>query len=99
MQQFCQGDLVSVEATVRYDTDDDANLFIRVGSYDVVADRSAATLIRPCLKIGQEVIADRENATIIAVHEQTAWIHCAGSGHRLVHITDLKRKEAEEPTP
>lgn len=97
MQQFRKGDIVSVEGMVAYHSDDADIIHVNIGHATALVPHGSLTLVRPNVQPEDKVFIDREEAVVIAVHEQTAWVKCDGSGHRFAHITDLKRKEAGEP--
>ena len=98
MQHFRKGDVVSVEGTIRFDPTD-GRAYLDVAGNTVVMETEPLVLVRPFLQAGDPVVHGQEDAAVIAVHEQSVWIKATGSGNRIVHITDLKRKEAEELTP
>jgi hypothetical protein len=98
MQKFRKGDVVSVEGTVRFDPTD-GRAYLDVAGNTVVMETEPLVLVRPFLEAGDPVVHGQEDAAVIATHENLVWIKAAGSGHRIVHITDLKRKEAEVQTP
>lgn len=99
---FREGDIVSIEAVVKYNAEDKEDVALSIkGSYETVfLSLRFVTITKPLFKIGDDVSWDSPSTVvgggvILAIANEHAWIELGGGDYCTRMLSTLTRNEVK----